>query len=271
MTAPSAASSTLYWDMAASAMQRWPDRPRVAPVSWPIGVHERGVECAIMRILVIAPHPDDEVLGCGGTIARYAAAGGEVYIAIITKGWAPLFPAAQVAQVRSEARAAAELLGATQVHFVDLPVTQLHLMPEHELNAAIGKLFADVRPTWALLPFRSDLHEDHKQIFDACMVACRPLPSQANLVRILCYETLSETHWHAPGIEPAFTPHVYIDISTTLTKKLEAMQCYASQVRPAPNARSLESIEALARFRGMTVGYSAAEAFVVVRELMPLP
>lgn len=221
-----------------------------------------------MKMLVVAPHPDDEVLGCGGTIRRYAAAGHEVHIAIVTRGWAPLYPDSQVEQVRSEARASAAILGAAELHFLDLPVTRLAELPEHELNGAISGLLDRVQPGWVFLPYRSDLHEDHKQIFDAAQVALRPLPNRLGVERVLCYETLSETHWHAPQAEPAFTPQVFIDISTTLDAKIEAMRAYKSQMRDAPNARSIESIEALARFRGMTVHRHAAEAFVLLREVI---
>lgn len=219
-----------------------------------------------MNVLVIAPHPDDEVLGCGGVMKKLADAGHAVHAAIVTKGWAPLFPDAQVEQVRNEARAAARVLGACELHFLDLPVTRLAHLPEHELNAAIEKLVDGVDPDWVFLPFRSDLHEDHKQIFDAAQIALRPLEHRARVERIYCYETLSETHWSAPGLEPPFTPQVYVDISQQLEAKLAAMRCYESQLRDAPHARCLQSIEALARFRGMTVNCHAAEAFVLVRE-----
>ncbi|MCA9250709.1 MAG: PIG-L deacetylase family protein [Phycisphaerae bacterium] len=221
-----------------------------------------------MTVLVIAPHPDDEVLGCGGVIRRFANEGHAVHVAIVTRGWAPLFPDDQVAQVRAEAEAAAEILGVTQLHFMDLPVTKLALLPEHELNGAMGGLIDQTQPNWVFLPYRGDLHEDHKQIFDAAQVALRPLPNRLNVERILCYETLSETHWHAPQAEPAFTPQTYIDITSTLATKIEAMRAYKSQLRDAPNARSIDSIEALAKFRGMTVHRMAAEAFVPVREVL---
>ncbi|NOX59364.1 MAG: PIG-L family deacetylase [Planctomycetes bacterium] len=221
-----------------------------------------------MKILVVAPHPDDEVLGCGGVIRRFANEGHEVHVAIVTRGWEPLFPESQVVQVRAETKAAADILEVKGLHFLDLPVTKLAHLPEHELNGAMGKLFDDVQPVWVFLPYRSDLHEDHKQIFDAAQVALRPLPNRLNVERILCYETLSETHWHAPQAEPAFVPQIYIDISNTLANKVEAMRAYKSQLRDAPNARSIESIESLAKFRGMTVHRHAAEAFVLLREVI---
>lgn len=221
-----------------------------------------------MKLLVIAPHPDDEVLGCGGTIRRFVREGHTVQVAIVTKGWEPLFPKAQVEQVRDEARTANRRLGVADLTFMDLPVTKLAQMPQHELNGALNDLLDQSQPDWVFLPHRSDVHEDHRQIFDAAMVALRPLPQRLGVQRILCYETLSETHWNAPCVMPAFEPQVFIDISADLPAKLDAMRCYQSQLKPAPNARSLAAIDALARFRGANVHCEAAEAFVLAREIL---
>lgn len=219
-----------------------------------------------MRILVIAPHPDDEVLGVGATLRRLTLEGHEAQIAIVTKGWAPLFPEAQVNQVRAEARAAADLLGVPSLRFLDLPVTQLHALPRHELNAALQRLIDDAAPDWVFLPFPGDRHEDHRQVFEACQVALRPGGSRRRVGRVLCYETVSETHWSAAGMEPHFEPQVFVDVADHLEAKLEALGRYASQVRPFPHARSLEAVAALARWRGSVVGLRAAEAFMLVRE-----
>ena len=218
-----------------------------------------------MKVLVIAPHPDDEVLGLGGTIHRLAHEGHGVVVAIVTKGWAPLYPDAQVAQVRAEAQAANSILGAGDLRFLDLPVTTLHAMPEAELNKVFCDLLADVRPDWVFLPFRGDRHEDHRQVFDAGMVALRPVPGGSFTKMVLAYETVSETHWGAPGIEPTFQPQYYVDITDHLSAKCEAMRAYASQVRAKPDARSIEAVTALAAWRGSVVGLPAAEAFMIVR------
>jgi N-acetylglucosamine malate deacetylase 1 len=219
-----------------------------------------------MKILVIAPHPDDEVLGVGGTMHRLALAGHDVTVAIATKGWAPLFPDEQVARVRAEAQAANALLGVRTVRFMDLPVTRLHTLPEHELNAAFDRLILDEQPAWVFLPFAGDRHEDHRQVFDASLVALRPLASRGFVKRVLCYETVSETHWAAAHIEPAFDPQLWFDITDHLAAKLAAMRTYASQARPAPDARSPEAVAALATWRGSVMSLAAAEAFVLVRE-----
>lgn len=222
-------------------------------------------------VLIIAPHPDDEVLGCGGVIARWVQAGHRVTVAIATKGWAPLFPEAQVQQVRDEARAASARLGVQELLFLDLPVTRLHLTPAHELNAICADLLARVRPDTLLLPHPGDRHEDHRQVFNAAMVAARPDGRRHRVDRIACYETVSETHWSAPGIEPAFEPDWYVDIEPTLPAKLDAMRVYASQLADAIPARSIEAIEALARFRGSVAAMAAAEAFQIVRDLRSGP
>lgn len=221
-----------------------------------------------MKILVIAPHPDDEVLGAGGTMCRLASEGHEVTAAIMTRGWEPLFPESQVTQVRAEAREANALLGVDEVRFVDLPVTRLNLMPEHELNAALDQLVVETRPEWVFLPHPGDRHEDHRQLFDAALVALRPVRGRDHVRRIWCYETVSETHWATAQLEPNFEPHTWVDISAQLRTKLEAMGRYRSQVQPAPGPRSLEAVEALAVWRGSVVSMKAAETFVVVRELI---
>lgn len=224
------------------------------------------------KVLVVAPHPDDEVLGAGAVMHRLAAEGHEVVTVIVTRGWPPLFPAEQVERVRDEAQRAGAVLGAARVRFMDLPVTRLHALPEHELNAAFETVMAEERPDWVFLPFPGDRHEDHRQVFDAAMVALRPIPgargSGRRVQRITCYETVSETHWSAPGIEPVFAPNVWIDAAGHMDKKLEAMRVYASQLRPPPDARSLEAIRALATWRGSVVGLAAAEAFVLIRECL---
>ncbi|MGE0480875.1 MAG: PIG-L deacetylase family protein [Phycisphaerae bacterium] len=220
------------------------------------------------NVLVIAPHPDDEVLGCGGTVRRLVLAGARATVAIVTRG-TPLYPEEQVRRVRAEAARANEQLGVQDLRFLDLPVTALHLMPEHELNGVFFRLVKDVRPDTVFLPFLGDRHEDHRQIFDAAMVATRPDGRRYRSTRICCYETVSETHWSAPAFEPVFEPNWYVDISAVLDDKLAAMRLYASQLEDAIPARSLTAIEALARFRGSVVGMPAAEAFQVVRELWP--
>lgn len=215
-----------------------------------------------MKVLVVSPHPDDEVLGAGGTIARLASEGNDVTVAIVTRGWEPLFAKSQVEQVRAEARAANEVLGVKHLRFMDLPVTKLNEIPKHELNKAFEQLVSEEEPELVFLPFSGDLQEDHRQVFDACMVALRPVASRKYVKQILCYETVSETHWSGASFEP----QLWVDISNHLSAKLEAMRRYKSQLQQGPDARSLEAISSLAKWRGSIVGMAAAECFTVVRE-----
>jgi LmbE family N-acetylglucosaminyl deacetylase len=218
------------------------------------------------RVLVIAPHPDDEVLGCGGTIKRFAEQDNQVTVAIATRG-TPLFPAGQVREVRREAEEAHKLLGVDEIEYLDLPVTTLHLMAEHKLNAVFIDLIQQVQPDAVYLPFSGDRHEDHRQVFDAAMVALRPDGRKHQVQSVYCYETVSETHWAVPGMEPVFEPTCYVDISNSLQTKLDAMRAYQSQLEAGIPARSIEAIESLAKFRGSVVGVQAAEGFQVVRDL----
>jgi LmbE family N-acetylglucosaminyl deacetylase len=221
-----------------------------------------------MKILVIAPHPDDEVLGAGGTIARLVSEGNNVTVAIVTRGWEPLFSNSQVEQVQAEARKANQLLGVKSLRFMDLPVTKLNTIPKHELNKKFEQLLEEEKPQIVFLPFCGDRHEDHKQVFDACMVALRPAANRNYVKQILCYETVSETHWSAANIEPCFEPQLWVDISSYLSKKLQAMRLYDSQLQNEPDARSPEAVTSLAKWRGSIAGMSAAECFVVIREYL---
>lgn len=223
-----------------------------------------------MTILVIAPHADDEVLGMGGVISKYTAEGENVVLAVLTGHGDephPLWPKDNWTLIRNECLAAAKVLGITEVKFFELPAACLDTTSAWKINSVIVQLIADVQPTVIYVPFAFDLHKDHAAIAYAVNVATRPyLPSAKNIVRVLAYETLSETHLASPYLYPAFQPNVYIDVSATLSLKLDAMSAYKSQVQPGGMPRSLATIEALARVRGAHIGSSAAEAFVLLGE-----
>lgn len=223
--------------------------------------------CLEGPILVIAPHPDDEVLGVGGTIARLAAAGKEVHVAIVTKGFPPQWDAAFIEQGRREARAAHQRLSVQGTHFLDLPAAALDTVPHRDVNAALEAIFVKVRPRTVFVPFVGDIHADHQQVFFSALVASRP-SGAAPPDTLLAYETLSETNWNAPYVSPAFAPNCFVDVSAFIEAKIEAMQCFASQVKVFPHERSVEALRALAALRGCTIGVPAAEAFVIVRQRM---
>jgi LmbE family N-acetylglucosaminyl deacetylase len=218
-------------------------------------------------ILVVAPHPDDEVLGVGGTIARMTAEGARVTVAIATRGFPPHFDEAFIQQGRREARAAHALLGVAETRFLDLPAAEIDTLAHRDVNAAIGRVFQDVRPDTVFIPFSGDIHLDHQHIFLSSLVASRP-SSPGFPRRVLAYETLSETNWNAPYLTPAFVPNVFIDISAHVERKIDAMRAYASQIKAPPHERSAETLRALALLRGATVGCEAAEAFVLIRQLL---
>jgi len=218
-------------------------------------------------VLVVAPHPDDEVLGCGGVIARHVARGDDVYVVIVSKGIADEFRPDVVEQARREAVLANKVLGTKHVFLLDFPAPRLDAVPTSSLADALRNVVVEVRAATVYLPHHGDIHGDHKAVYWATLVATRPnggfFPG-----RLLCYETLSETEWGAPIPCDAFVPTVFVDVSPYLDVKLEAMKCYGSQLAPNLRARSLASIEALARVRGSTIGVTAAEAFALVREVL---
>lgn len=218
------------------------------------------------RVLVVAPHPDDEVLGPGGTIARLAQEGAEVHVAIMTRGRPPQFSLESVEAVRAETAVAHKALAVAASHFLDLPAAGLDTVPHAEVNQQLGRVFSEVRPTTLFVPFNGDMHADHQLTFASAMVCARPGGPVVPRA-IYAYETLSETNWNAPYLTPDFTPMVFVDISSTIDDKVEAMSSYASQLRPPPHERSIEAVRALATLRGATVGVEAGEAFVLVRQI----
>ena len=219
-----------------------------------------------MRVLIIAPHPDDEILGCGGLIAKYLAEGHEVFVGIVTKETEPLFTEEQDAENKSYCLNAHKLLGVTDTFFLDLPAAMLESIPRYELNGTIDKLIRKVQPEEVYIPHRGDMHLDHKMVVDACMVALRPR-FDYTVKRIYAYETLSETEWDIPNTTNAFIPNVYVDITKYIDKKTVAMAEVKSQVCAFPNPRSIEAIRALAMLRGSTISREYAEAFMLIRDI----
>lgn len=219
-----------------------------------------------MNILVIAPHPDDEILGCGGTIAKRVAQNHDVYVCVVTKGCEPLFHEEQVKQVRSECRQSNSYLGVKKTIFLDFPASMLEDIPRFKLNDGILSIVERIKPEEVYIPHRGDIQIDHKIVVDAAMVSLRP-KYEHRVRRIYAYETLSETGWDIPNTVNDFIPTVYEDITETIEKKLKAMELFTSQLSEFPAARSLSAIEALAKFRGAMVNVKAAEAFSLIREI----
>jgi LmbE family N-acetylglucosaminyl deacetylase len=220
-----------------------------------------------VNVVVLAPHPDDEVLGCGGTIARHADQGDVVHVVVVTRGIPELFPPDEIARTRAEARDAHALLGVSETHFLDLPAPRLDVVPRHEVADRIRAAVGAIRPDVAYLPHHGDLHHDHAIVHEASLVAMRPAGGYAP--SLLAYETLSETDWAPPTAAHQFIPTTYVDISSCLERKLAAMRCFESQLKSGAHPRSVAALAALAALRGATVGVPAAEAFADVRRVVP--
>ena len=223
-----------------------------------------------MTLLVFAPHPDDEVLGCGGTIARCTDSGDEVYVCVATCGHPPVFDDSMLEasgwphQLYPEIRKAHEILGVRDTFYLDCSAADMESTKRYELNDRIIKLVQKVKPDVVLMPHFGDMQKDHKILAEAIMVAVRP-KYEHKVRAVYAYETLSETEWNIPHAKNAFLPNVYIDIDRYLDRKIEAMCSYQSQLGQFPDPRSIEAIEALARLRGSTMGAGAAEAYVNIR------
>lgn len=212
------------------------------------------------KVLVFAPHNDDEVLGCGGTIALLSSKGYEVTVCEVTSG----NNLERVELIKTEAKKAHKLLGVKKTIFMELPVVELKSVSQSELTCAFSNVISSEKPAVVFLPHKGDMHIDHRIVSEMAMVAVRPL--HAPYVKaVYAYETLSETEWNIPSVENAFCPNYWIDITNTFELKLKAMNCYKTQICSFPHPRSSEAITALATFRGSTVGVEKAEAFVLLR------
>jgi N-acetylglucosamine malate deacetylase 1 len=221
-----------------------------------------------VRVLTVAAHPDDETLGAGGTMARLAALGHEVWVCILTDG---VTARHRHVELQKEcALGAADVLGVAHVVFCGLPDQRLDTLALLDVITPIEKYVQELRPDVVLTHFKEDVNQDHRIAFQASLVATRPLEG-SSVRRLLCYETASSTEWAPPFAGSVFSPNVFIDISSTLSRKLDAMRSYertyAGELRPYPHPRSYEALEAYARRYGAVAGVQAAEPFMLVRQV----
>ena len=218
-------------------------------------------------ILVVAAHADDEVLGCGGTIARHVAEGDVVHVVFMADGVnSRAINVSAELQRRNQARdEALKILEVTKCYTLDFPDNRMDSMPLLDVVQALEPIIEQVQPTRVYTHHHGDLNVDHRVTYQAVITACRPMAG--NSVReILTFEVMSSTEWATPGVAP-FLPNVFVDISDYLQKKLDAFAAYDMEMRPAPHSRSVANVEALARHRGNCVGAEASEAFEAVRVL----
>lgn len=225
---------------------------------------------AVERILVVAAHADDETLGAGGSIARWSAEGQQVVVAFLTDGVSArgATGGAEAASVRHAAAVrAGELLGVQTLRFADLPDNELDQVPMLRLAQHVEALVEEFEPELVLTHHPGDLNVDHRMAAEAVATACRPQPGHP--VRcIWSFEVPSSTEWRLPTATAAFLPNVFVDICEHWDDKRAALLAYEPELRAWPHARSLGAIEALARWRGASVGVGAAEAFVAQRMVL---
>lgn len=227
-----------------------------------------------MAILVVAAHPDDEVLGCGGTLARFAKEGQTVHIVLFADGVTSR-PQGSVGLVEQElidarksaAVSACQILGCSSVETLSLPDNRMDRLELLDVIKKVETYVDRYHPTVIITHHSGDVNIDHRIIHNAVITACRPQPNHF-VKELLFFEVPSSTEWMPSGSRSFFEPNVFVDISDTLLVKLRAMKAYDSELRDFPHPRSIEAIKSLASWRGATAGVFAAEAFVLGRKLI---
>ena len=221
------------------------------------------------RVLVVAAHPDDEVLGMGGTIAVHTSGGDALRVLVVTDGSSTQYPddATTRAQKEEEARRAAAELGVDDYVHLDLPDMRLDTLAHVDVNRVIEEHVRDFTPE-VVYTVQPDVNRDHRVLFDSVAVATRPTPSQP-VRRLLTYAPTSSTEW-TPAAVNWFVPNWYVDVSATLERKLAAFAHYETERREYPHPRSERAIRAAAEFHGTSAGLESAEPFVLIRSLEPL-
>ncbi len=218
-------------------------------------------------ILVVAAHPDDEVLGCGGSIARHRKQGDEVSVLIMADGVSSRKSDVQAVEIegrRQCARRANAILGVSDLTMLSYPDNRMDQVPLLDIIQDIEQVVARCRPGIIYTHHAGDVNIDHRRVHDAVMAVCRPQPGFC-VRQVLFFETPSSTEWRSPASMAPFAPNWFVDVSDYLPKKLAALSAYADELRAFPHPRSIEAVEHLARWRGATVGVAAAEAFELGR------
>lgn len=214
-----------------------------------------------IRVLVIAAHPDDEILGSGGTIRKLINEGSEVVTVLIAKGRKE-----EEHHMQKFTSLANSQLGVKEVIRLQHPNLLLDTLPLHEITKEIEALLNEYMPDIIFTHHYGDLNQDHQVAFQAVITAARPLPRKKP-IEILCYETVSSSEWTPSTFDQTFKPTYFVDITDTIDDKLQALKHYHMEMRSFPHPRSYEGIQYLARVRGMTVGVDYAEAFEIIRRV----
>jgi len=226
-----------------------------------------------MQILIIAAHPDDEVLGCGGTIAKHLQNGDEVHVLILAEGVTSRDEvreresrAGELSQLAQAAQEAGRILGVKSVELYDFPDNRMDSVDLLDVVKVVERAIDKYKPDMVYTHHAGDVNIDHRIVHQAVVTACRPLPGQC-VKTLLFFEVPSSTEWQTAGSALVFLPNYFVDISNCLDKKLQALKVYESEMRPWPHPRSLLAVEHLARWRGAMVGVEAVEGFVLGRKL----
>lgn len=227
------------------------------------------------NILVIAAHPDDEVLGCGGAMAAHIKAGDQVRVVIMAEGLTSRFDTRDTAMSEDGMKGnlsdlqkvcieANKVLGVTDVHFENFPDNRMDSVDRLDVVKRVEHHVNEVRPDMIYTHHVGDVNIDHNVIHHAVVTASRPMPGTCRPT-LLFFEVASSTEWQPPSSAQAFNPTWYHDISETLDQKLKSLEVYACEMRDWPHARSVKALEHQARFRGANIGVEAAEAFILGR------
>ncbi len=223
-------------------------------------------------VLVVAAHPDDEVLGCGGTIARHARQGDRVHVALLADGVGARHASGAreahdaLIRRREAAQRACAILGAASVQCGDFPDNRMDSVDLLDIVQHVEALIARHRPSVVLTHHAGDVNVDHQRLHQAVMTACRPVPGHP-VRTVLSFEVASSTEWQFAGSAPPFVPNWFVDISDETDRLRDALAAYADEMRAWPHARSVDAVLHRARWRGATIGVNAAEAFVLGRQI----
>ena len=225
------------------------------------------------EILVVAAHPDDEILGCGGTIVKHLQEGDNVHVVILAEGITSRSEnrdrdkqANALSEIAGSEESAHKILGTTSLELFDLPDNRMDSLDRIDVTKKIEKLIEQYQAEIIYTHHAGDVNIDHRIIHEAVVTACRPQPGHC-VKTLLFFEVASSTEWQTPCSNIAFTPNWFIDISATLDKKLQALEAYESEMRKFPHPRSIEALNHLAKWRGASVGLDAAEAFMLGRQI----
>ena len=213
------------------------------------------------NVLVIAAHPDDEILGSGGTIKKLVNSGHKVISVIVAKGRKE-----EEEHIKPLILKANEQIGVEEVLFLEFPNLLLETIPLHKINKSIEALLDKYDPSIIFTHHYGDTNRDHQILFQAVLTAARPLPGKRP-VEILCFEIVSSSEWSQHTNDKEFKPNYFVDITDTIDEKIKSLKHYDVEMRPFPHPRSYEGVQYLARVRGMTVGIEFAEAFEVIRRV----